>query len=309
MDVGHTFARSLELLWKYKFLWLFGLVMGLTSVGANFGPNSNFRFNASDNPFTNQRVEPAVIILAVIVGLIFFVLGLVLFFYFRFVARGALVATVRDVEAQSTPTLRDAWKNGRTFYARLLGLGFLVNLPLVLVSIIVILVAFIPLLSLFVSARGNFPGSPDQGLAALGIAGVLAICCAVLCIVLLNVIVHPLYEFAVRAIVVQNLSVREGLRHGIQHARENLGTVIIVYLLLIGARIGYFLLAAIISIPIGLIVAVGMFGILQANVNALIILLLVLAVPLWLLAGAIEGVFQIFESNVWTETYLALANK
>ncbi|MBI4674799.1 MAG: hypothetical protein HY741_24400 [Chloroflexi bacterium] len=312
MDVGRIFSRSLELLWKLKFLWVFGLVMGLTSGGGGGGGgNSNVsaRNGSFGNPFTNVQIEPAVIVIAVIVGLILLVVGLVLFFYFRFVSRGALVATVRDVEAGGAPTLREAWKNGRMFYARLLGLGFLVNVPLVLFSICVILAALVPLFSFAFSNRGRLDDSPNQVFAALGITGILTICCAVLCLVLLSFVIHPLYEFAVRAIVLEDMPVRAGLRQGIQRARENLGNVLIVYLLLMGARIGYAILVAIVAIPVGLVLAFGAFGLLQANLNALILVALVLAIPLWLLFGAIEGVFQIFESNVWTEAYLSLLNR
>lgn len=306
MDIGPIFSRSLELMWKYKFLWVFALVMGLTSLGAS-SPNVSYQFNRADNPLVGFRIEPAVIVIAALLGLALFAAWLLLFFYFRFVSRGALVDTVRAIESQGNPTIRDAWQSGRKFYGRLLGLGVLVNLPLALLSLIVIGIGMVPLIGALVTqTSGNYRG---QDLAGYWISAALALCCAALCVVILGVIIHPLYEMAVRAIVLEDLAIREGLRRGIQRAREQVGSVLVVYMLLIGARFGYGILVAIVTIPIGAFIFLGTFGILRGNWNAIIILGLLAAIPLWLFFGALEGIFQLFESNVWTEAYLAMQRK
>ncbi len=306
MDIGRIFSRSIELMWRYKFLWIFALVMGLTSGAAGGGgsPNFNYQFGSGDNPLRDFRVEPALIGLAVLLGLVMLVLWLVLFFYFRFVSRGAMVDTVRGVENQENPELRDAWKSGRKFYTRLLGLGALVNLPLMLFSVLVILLGFIPLFA----GIGRLRGGDLMGRDMVGfwITGLLAICCSVLCVFLITFIIHPLYEMSVRAIVLEDLSVREGLRRGIQRTRERLGDVLVVYLLLIGARFGYGMLTAIVAIPVGAVLFAGALALSRTNFNALILAALIGAIPLWLLFGALEGVFQLFESNVWTEAYLTM---
>ena len=308
MEIGRIFSRSLELLWKYKFLWLFGVVMGLTGGsggGGGNGGNANFRTDM----FSNFRVEPTLIALAIIVGIILLVVWAVLFFYFRFVSRGALVAAVRDIEAHGTSTLREAWNQGRTFYTRLLGLGFLVNLPLILFSILIIVLAFIPIISLVISAQGRLNDSPEAIFGLLGVGGILGICCAVLCLVIVTVVIHPLYEFAVRAIVLEDLPVRDGLRRGVERVRENVGNVVVLYLLLMGARLGWALVVAVIAVPTGIVLLLAFGGALRFDLNALILILLIAAIPLWLVFGALEGIFQAFESNVWTEAYLHLLNK
>jgi hypothetical protein len=306
MDVGRLFSRSIELLWKFKFLLLFGIVMGLTGGGLQFNYSFN-RNSFADSPFRNGfSLEPGVLVIGLCFFLVLVLVWLILFFYFRFVARGALVAAVRDVETQQTPTLRTAWGEGRTFYTRLLGLGFLVNVPLILVSILLVGLALVPALSLILSTRGRVE-SPTALFSALGIASILGICCAILFIVALSLVVHPLYEFAVRAIVVEDVGVREGLRRGVGQVRAHPGNVLLTYLLLIGARLGWGLVSAIVALPALFISLLAMGGALSIDVNALVILLVILAVPLWLLIGAVEGIFQTFESNVWTEAYLALA--
>lgn len=310
MDIGRILTRSFQILWKHKFLSLFGLVMGLTG-GTNVGSNSNYRFG-DNNGFSfgqGARVDPVVIGLAIVVGVIILIVALVLFFYFRFVARGALVTAVRDIEANGTSTLREAWREGHKFYTRLLGLGFLVNVPLALFSILLLVIAFAPLISLIVTATQQGGDLSRFSLASLGITAAIAICFAIICLIVVHFMVHPLYEFAVRAIVLEDLSVMDGLRRGIARAREHVGSVIMIYLALIGARIAWALVAALIAIPFGLVAIIGLATGLRQDLNALIILLLIAAIPLWLVFGAVEGLFQTFESNVWTETYLALQNQ
>jgi hypothetical protein len=312
MDTGRIMTRSVEIMWKYKFLWLFGLVMGLTGGGGSTSGSGNFNINnrTFDNlpPDSILEIQPALVAIGIVVGLVLMVVVLALFFYFRFVARGALVSAVRDIEEHGNATLHEAWSRGRTFYTRLLGLGFLVNAPLAVFTILIILVAFVPLFGAIISS-GQQGDAPGELLAGLGITGVFAICCAILCLVIVTFIIHPIYEFAVRAIVLEDLHVREGLRRGYERVRTNLGNVIVLYLLLILGRIGWAIVCTIVLVPILLVLGLIGFGALRQDVNALVVLLLLSLIPLWLLLGALEGIFQLFESNVWTEAYLSLLNK
>lgn len=305
MDIGHLFTRSLELMWRYKFLWLFAFVMGLTSAGVRT-PDLAGSFNRPLNPITNFRIEPFVLGLAVVFGAVMLAVWALLVFLFRFIARGAMVDTVRAAEAQTEPTLRDAWQSGRKFYTRLLGLGLLVNAPLALVSVSLILLGLLPFIGVILAQR-NADGLGARALAPFWISGFLAFCGALACLAILSVVIHPFYEMAVRAIVVEDLSVRAGVQRGIQRVRAQVGNVLTVYLVLIGARFGYGMVVGLVSIPFGAVIALGVFGLWYDNLNALFLMGLAAAPFLWLFFGALEGVFQLFESNVWTEAYLTMA--
>lgn len=306
MDIGRLLSRSIELLWKFKFLLLLGIVMGLS--GGTSVPNRNPGIPATptDLPFSVTQPQPAVIAFAIVVGLVLFLLWLILFFYFRFVARGALVCGVQQIEANGSSTLREAWTAGHKFYARLLGLAFLVNVPLILFGVIVVGLAFLPILGALLGSRGQVDEA-FRGLLAGGVlATILTICCAVLCIALLHLIVHPLYQLAVRAIVLEDCKTTDGIRRALAQARDRLGDVIVVYIVLIAARIGWSIVTAILAVPLGFLFLFTALGTTRVDLNAVIILLLIAIIPLWLLFGAVEGIFQAFESNVWTEAYLAL---
>src|SRR5438093_6151549 len=115
MDIGGVFSRSLQIAWRYKFLWVFGFVMALTGGGG--GGNASFRTGATNqNVPSAPNLEPAMLAAIVVVGLCVFLIFLILAFYFRFVARGALVSAVRDIENGSAPTLGSAWRAGQSYY-------------------------------------------------------------------------------------------------------------------------------------------------------------------------------------------------
>ncbi len=310
MDIGRILARSLEIAWRYKFLWLLGFVMALTGGGSS---NFNYSQNAPSpsTPRTGPSLQPpdqgavaAILIFVACLLLIF----LVLFFYFRFVARGAMVATVRAAEAGATPTLGSAWREGQSYYVRLLGLGFLVGLPLIGFAIILLLVAFVPFIGTISAAIQNDQSfNTNPGPFISGLLGFFAlICCAVVCIWILELVIHPIYEFAVRAIMLENTGVTEGLSRGYRRLRENLGNTLLLYLILIASRIGWSVAELIISIPVFLIFFALVLAALSAGTIAIIIVAFVIGIPVGLLFAFIEGLFEVFESNVWTEGYLSL---
>lgn len=315
MDVGRIFARSLELTWRYKFLWLLGLIMGLTGsgFGSNGAPNFNFRNDQfRGTPFGDgvPRLDGSLIALLFGVACLFFIVWLVLTFYFRFVARGGLVAAVRNIEEGGTPTLKSTWGEGQKYYARLLGLGLIVNVPLALISSILVLMALSPLLLAVIAALGT--GSRDSvgpAIAGSVLLTICAVCCVGIVLLLAHLVIHPLYEFAVRAIVLENKQTIEGIKLGIQRVRENLGSLIGVYLLLIGARIGWTVITALVAIPIVIVIFVAALAAVNAGWGAVLLFAVGVGIPAYLLFGFVEGLFQVFESCVWTEAYLNLPQK
>jgi hypothetical protein len=318
MDIGRILARSLELAWRFKVLWILGFIMALTGGGAN---GFNYSLNRGDfnNPqsspspsLTPSALQPTILITVLAIAACLTLLYLVLMLYFRFVARGAQVTFVRSVENGTTPSLGTAWREGQRYYARLLGLGFLFGVPLAIFTIVLLLITFLPLLGLAVSLFGRLSQgqSPtfDAGPIISGVLGFLGLlCCAVLCLWIVQVIVHPIYEFAVRGIVLEETGTIDGVTRAYRRLRSNLGPVALIYLVLIGARIGWSIITAIFVIPMGLLLlAVITLGAGVLPVWAIILLGLMVGLPSVLVLVFLGGLFQVFESNTWTESYLAL---
>lgn len=318
MDIGRVIARSLELAWRHKFLWVFGFIMALTGGGG--GNNFNYSFNRSNFsspnvPSPRAPVQPefaGIVLVLIACAACLVLLLLILVLYVRFVSRGALVTSVRDIEKGAKPTLGSAWREGHRYYGRLLGLGFLFFVPLFIFTILILAVSLLPfigsLIAIF-SQVGRAQPTPDQLVPALsGFVGfIVLICCAIICILIVHLIIHPVYEFAVRGIVLEELGTFEGVTRGYRRLRENLGPVALLYLVLIGARIGWYLALTVVSLPLFFVIS-GIVLAAAATNSAGVIAFIALAIglPVGLVLVFVAGLFEVFESNAWTEGYLAL---
>lgn len=322
MEIGRILTRSLDLAWRYRVLWVFGFIMGLTGGSAgNAGNFYNYSFNRSDftnrpgsqtPPFVLPQIPPPVIAVLVAGIACLSIIYLVLMLYFRFVARGSMVCIVRDVEKENVPTLRSAWREGHKYYVRLLGLGFLFYLPFMIITLVVLIAAILPFVGVIVAfARGTgstqFSNSDFARLISGILISVALFCCSVLCLSLIRLVLHPVYEFSVRAIVLEESKVFEGIVRGYRRLKSKLGSIALLYVMLMGARIGWSLVTGVLAIPfIIILVAIATGGSAVFPIGAVVVLALVVAVPFFLLFAFIEGLFQVFESNAWTEAYLAL---
>ena len=325
MDIGRVLGHSLEITWRHKVLWIFGFIMALTGGGASNWFNYNFNRSDFNNnqvlpvrPFPSPPILPAFVITVIAFAACLAVLFLVLVLYFRFVARGALVTFVRNIEKGNTPTLSNAWREGQTYYLRMLGLGFLFYIPLFILTICSLLIAILPIIVTAVAVfgragRGQLPSSDIAPFVTAFLGALGLICCTFSCLLVVHLILHPIYEFAVRGIVLEESRTLEGLARGYRRLRENLGSVALLYLLLIGARIGWSIVLGIVAIPLALVLfAIVTLGATTQSVGAFalvgmfVLVALAIAVPFALVLVFLEGLFQVFESNVWTAGYLAL---
>ncbi|HEY6041806.1 MAG TPA: hypothetical protein VIX58_06715, partial [Anaerolineae bacterium] len=205
-----------------------------------------------------------------------------------------------------------AWREGSKHYGRLLGLGILVNLPLLIVTLVLIAIVFLPLFPLFMSlaSSGRAPDSQviGQTIASVGVL-IFLLCCIVFLIAVLHLAIHPIYEFAARAIVLDGTGVTEGLGRGWQRIRANLGNVMVLYIALIGVRIGWAIVTFILAIPTFLLLAGAMLaGYGAGNWTALALIGVCLGIPLLLVFVFIEGLFQTYENVAWTLGYSSLSN-
>lgn len=316
MDIGRILSRSVEIGWRYRVLWALALIFVLFGGGGGYNPGSSFNYRTS-TPISpnfsisesNRQAVGIIILAAVCLGLIWLLLTL----YFRFVSRGALVAAVRSIESGAAPTFGSAWREGSRYWARLLGLGLLVSVPLAIVSLLVLAISVLPFLATLgplISAAmqgGNVPQSEINTLISGVFGFILLFCCALVCIGLLHLLIHPIYQFAVRAIVLEEMGVTAGLARGLQQFRSNLGPAALLYLALIGCRIVFGIAVAVVVIPLALVIgAIVGAAAAQQTGSTIALLVICLSIPLGIIVLLLETLFQVFEQNVWTEGYMAL---
>ncbi|MGB8648254.1 MAG: hypothetical protein WCF84_23660 [Anaerolineae bacterium] len=324
MDIGRVLSRSVEIGWRYRVLWVLALIYVLFGGGSSFsaGNTTSNRSGSSITPpsfapgsLSQQASQMILIVVALVLCFAFF--WFLLSLYFRFVARGALVAAVRSIENGAPPTFGSAWREGQKYWGRLLGLGFLVNLPLTLLGLAAVVCVFALFSTSIMQIASQFQNgqlgqttdpSTLTSLISAFLGAFALICCAVLCLALIQIVIHPIYQLAVRAIVVEEKGAVDGLKRGYRQAVSNLGSVALVYLALIGIRILYAIVAVILGLLFGLI-ALSVSGALSQQMTMTTILILVaLLIPVALLFFFFESIFQVLEQTVWTEAYLALLN-
>jgi hypothetical protein len=318
MDINRVLARSIEIAWRYKVLWVLGFVMALTGGEVNglnysFGRNDVINLlNPAPRPLTPPRIEPAFLLTVSAFGLCLGILALIIVFYFRFVARGALVTFVRSVEQGTSPSLGSAWREGHRYYGRLLGLGLLFWVPLALLTFLLLVLAFLPFIGVAIPMirQINAGQQPNPGIGPVIISGLgflALLCCAGVFLLIVQLILHPIYEFAVRGIILEESGTIDGLARGYSRLRLNLGHVALFYIVLVGARIGWSIITTIAAIPLGVILFVVITGGAAAlPLGVTIVLTLAVGLPIALALVFLGGLFQVFESNSWTEFYLAL---
>lgn len=323
MDYGKILARAFEITFKYRVLWLFGFLMAL--FGESSGGNYNFgNWDGSvgrNFPSTGRGgdVLPTlppdfwqnltlIIVLVCCVIVVLAILSIVV----RFLSRAALIGLVQELETNGTiPTIRRGFSIGADRFWPQLGIAITINLPLMIITLVLILIAIAPILTAIlplINAGKSTPSELGTTAAASIASSVVMICCAGLCLLIIYLVVQPFYQFILRACIIGKRGVMDSIREGYRLVRENLGNVIILYLLIIGTSIGFALLMIpialiLIGIPIGAGIAIGFAS---QSWQAALILGGCLFIPLVLVLIFISGLFRVFESAIWTEGYLAV---
>jgi len=305
MDPVKILKRAWHILWSYRALWVFGLILALTAAGSSGGSgNSGTSFSGDGNNQTfeaplpeNWREEigrafaeigrefsrifdeglPALGIsqgeltaffwIIVVFVLAMLVFGLVMAVA-RYVSETAVIRMVDEYEATDTKmSVRQGFRIGwsRTSW-RLFLINLIVHLP-VIVLLVVMLLAGIMIYRLVVA--GN------ETLAVAGIVSVIGVVfLLIFVVVILSIILRLLRQFFWRVCALEDLGVGESLRRGFTMVRENWKDVGLMWLIMIGLGIAWIIVsifAVILTIPIVVITT--------------IIALAVVAVPGLLLVG------------------------
>jgi hypothetical protein len=329
MDYGKLLSRSFEITRKYRALWLFGILLALfggSGGGGNFGNLGNFgggngsggTGGAGGFPQLSAQLQQiiAILILAVVC---FVLIWIVLSIILRFVSRGALIGLVQELEVNAaTPTVRRGFSIGGGRFWQLLGIALTINLPLFIVSLLLILVAALPALAAIIPMINAGRSANEIGGMLVGsiLGSVLLLCCVGILLWGVALILRPFYEFFVRECVIQKRGVFDSIREGYRIVRANLGNVAVLYILIIGIGIGYAILMFVIGlvlvgialaagVAVGFAVAATAGSTSQAIVPGIIAGVIV-GIPLLLIVLFISGLYQTFESTMWTEGYLAI---
>jgi hypothetical protein len=312
MDFGEILSKAWKIIWKFKILWIFGILtscgQGGGSSGSGGGSNSGVRFSNGEidlppamrdffygiEQFFNN-IQSWQIALFVLSAILLSLLLAALFAALNTVGRvGLIQGTVKADGGAEGLAFRELFESGKPFFWRVFGFNLLAGLAI----FVLILLLMLPVIGL--------------GILTLGI--VLICLVPFICLLVpIGWLIGVILEQANIAIVVEDLNILDGFKRGWEVFRENIGTMVVMGLILgIGGAVVGFIMALpflIIVVPAAIGVAGGlasgsdvMFG------SGLIIagLCFVGYLPVLIV---LSGILQAYIKSAWTLTYLQLTGK
>jgi len=303
INIGKILKRAWHILWNYKVLWIFGVLLALTagsqgSSGSSSGSNSQFSgsntnpgINWNSSPFLRglftwfqQNIEPLIVhpdqhigtFVWIGVGLLLLILICgVIFALIRYPSETAVIRMVDEYEQTDTKVgFRQGWKMGwnrRAF--RMWVIDLVISLPAIL------LVAVLGGLGLLV-----YLNVKNGSQVAIATSVITAIGCTFLFIfafIILMVLLGLLRQFFIRAAALENTGIGESFRCGWALFKRNWKSAALIWLVMLGIGIGvgiaglivFFLLIpvyivlAIPAVIVALIPGLAVFGITSIFVN------------------------------------------
>ena len=308
MNYTDIIKRAASLTWRYKVLWILGILLALSGGGGGNSITYTLNGNSGDmvpptSPMWNFP-DPGVIAGFVLLCCCLALVLIVVLTIVQYVARTGLYRAVDQIEETSAaPTwhegLRLGWSNRAV---RMFLLDLIVGIAVFLAAMLLLLVGAAPLLLLVFD---------NQALRIFGIAATLGLELLVfLMIMVAAIIISVLQQFWRRQIALDDRTIGEALSLGTEMVRRKPGDVAIFWLLM--AVIGVIFAVALIPLVIGLSLLGGGIGIglgyaVYALTNSigwavlagLPIFIVILSIPLIL----VQGVYLVFESSAWTLVY------
>ncbi len=337
MDYGKVLRRAWEILWQYRVLWVFGVIVALAAAGggwSNFytfdggrgGQGTPFGPEGWTRSWELAEVVPqaaevwaavAGAILAIVLGLACLaVIIVVVKTIFLYISETALIRMVDDFEETGEKRgVRQGFRLGWSRTAlRLFVLDLLSKLPGMLILFILAALGF-GLFLLMTVLQDAVIMQVIVAVAGIGIAflGVLLLIVVALAVSL----VRPLIF---RRCAVEGVGVIDSLKEGFAFIRRHITDAVFTWLIMIGLQIGWGL--ALIPVVLFLlfvgVVLGGGLGLLVGGLASLAvkgavpwilgtlvglpIFILLLAAPLTFL----NGLAEVFKSSVWTLAYREL---
>jgi hypothetical protein len=262
INIGKILKRAWHILWSYKVLWIFGILLAIFSGGqggssnGGNGSGSGFQFNGNDiqdfytntNPVVQQfaqwfqqNIEPLflhpeehiVTFIWIGVGLLLFILIVgILSALVRYPSEIAVLRMVDEYEQTGTKVkFKQGWKlgwNRRAF--RIWVIDLVVSLPAIFFFAILFSLA---VLTFFTIRNGSQTVIASGVIAAIGCAFIF-----ILVFIALAVLIGLLRQFFVRTAALENTGIGESFRQGWSMFKRNWKSAALMWLVMLGIGIG-----------------------------------------------------------------------
>jgi len=327
--------RAWKILWSYRVLWVFGIILGLTTASGgqrtfNYTTDRTSRVSQPTPEFLGGSFQEGIqeatreierlfadvipeewakiaIIVAIALGclILFFI---ILSTIFRYISRTALIQMVNDYEETGENlTIIEGFRIGWSHKSwQLFLIDILIGLPCILVFV---LLFFIILAPLMFWATDNLTASIFGTVMTIGLFVV-----GIFLVIIVATAISLLSNFFRRVCVLENQGIIDSIRTGFQIVRDNLVNIGLMWLITLGINIGFtivmipvvfftILVAGVISGVVGLIAA-GTIGLLISPLGVgLSVGIPIFIILLILPAAFTEGLRQTYISTTWTLTF------
>jgi len=278
MDYGRLVKRALDIMWKFKYLWIFGFFLEFGSGGGGWIGNLPEKIKMRVGDFIGggflEGALLGVIVLLVLAGLVIFVAFLIMYI----ISQGGLIHCVSRIEAGENSTLRDGWNAGVKNFWRILGISILI-LIFILGTALVTLAPFILLLFAF---------------KALGLISAI-ILFPLFLVFFLALLLIDLY--ATRTCIIEGKGVFDSLTGGWEMLKNNLIESLVVGLIGIGSTMVYVLGFVIAGLFLALpFIALGLINLFLGIFLGVVVGLIYI--------GVLSAVWGTYIDSLWTLAYL-----
>jgi hypothetical protein len=220
MDFGYVLKRAWQIVWKFKILWLFGILASCGQSANSAGSNSSYQFSGADSNATMQieryfnQLGTAEIAVLAGIGLLALLVVIILAILFSTVGRiGLIRGTMKAEEGAQRLTFGELWRDGMAYFWRVFGMNLLIGVIIFLAVMIIIVISAI----------------------LTGVTlGIFLVCLIPLMCLLIPVwwAVYVVIEQANVALVVENLGITQAISRGWRVVWQNLGSMIVMSLVL-----------------------------------------------------------------------------
>jgi hypothetical protein len=305
MDPVKILKRAWYILWNYRALWVFGLILALATAGSSGGgSNSGSRYSFDSESqqmplpedfqkgveeFTREmerlfregpgqvdlpiaREELTILIwIAVIFTLVMIVLGIIVAIA-RYVSETAVIRMVDEYEGTDTKmTVRQGFRIGwsRTSW-RLFLINLIAHSPFILWGLVVLSVVTG---LLFANWNGNLSLTPFTVISMIGVFFLVSFM-----VIIVTIVMRLFRQFVWRVSTLEDVGVGESFNRGWALVRENWKSVGLMWLVMIG---------------LGIVWAVASIILVIITLPLVFVSAAIVAIPALLLAG----LFSMFLSN------------
>lgn len=296
LDYKELVVKSFRLVWRHKWLWVFGLFAGGGGGGGNFnfnpGSQNSWKPNGAD-PRMDAFVAHAGRWVSAHIGLIILLAGLLFLFFFvlsvfSIISQGALISAADSLDKDEETSFGRSFSVGLANFWSVIGFGLLLFL-IILAPIFVIGI----MLAVSVAAAGPFAALLFIPLIFLGIPAVL--------------VLGMMSVLGLRIIVIDGQGAASAVPQAWRLLWRRIGPVIITWLINMGLAIAFGL--ALVAVLLLLAVPVGIAAYLAFRHGfnlvklAVFVFIGLVIFAVFLVAAAAFGAYQ---STYWTLAYRQL---